>query len=378
MSPLVDASALAGSRDDVTVLDVRWRLGGPPGLDSYRSGHVPGAVFVDLDRDLSGPPGAGGRHPLPSAAAFQASMRAVGVGAGRPVIVYDDGDSVPAARAWWMLRYFGHDDVRVLDGGYRAWTDAGHKISTEESAVVPGDFIARSGGMPVLDASGAALLAGDGVLLDVRTPERYRGETEPVDPVAGHIPGAVNAPIAATANEDGTFKDPRALSALFTAAGLTPPITAAALTPPITAVALTPPTAITPPSAVGVYCGSGVTAARGVLALELASIPAALYVGSWSNWITDPTRPIARDLAFASTQVRDRRGEPRGPRRPPCVGCRVHTGTYAALGGHACPPARISAEIRCNAEEERPYTAALLPQCTNLPRCCGAAGHCGR
>ena len=279
MTPLVDASALAASLDHVMVLDVRWRLGGPPGIDSYRSGHVPGALFVDLGRDLSGPPGAGGRHPLPSAAAFQASMRAFGVGAGRPVVVYDDGDSVPAARAWWTLRYFGHDNVRVLDGGYQAWTDAGLKISTEVPAVVPGDFIARPGGMPVLDAAGAASRARHGVLLDVRTPERYRGESEPVDPVAGHIPGAVNAPIAATANEDGTFKDPSALSALFAAAGIAPPAPAAAGASP---------------AAVGVYCGSGVTAARGVLALELVGIPAALYVGSWSNWITDPTRPIAR------------------------------------------------------------------------------------
>jgi thiosulfate/3-mercaptopyruvate sulfurtransferase len=270
--PLVDAATLAGERADgvpLVILDVRWRLGGPPGIESYRSGHLPGAVYVDLDRDLSGLPGAGGRHPLPDVLAFQGAMRAAGVRDGRPVVVYDDGDSVPAARAWWTLRYFGHDDVRVLDGGYRAWTGSGLEVSKAEPAVAPGDFTARPGSMPVVDAAGAAALAQDGVLVDVRTPERYRGESEPVDPVAGHIPGAVNAPISDTGNPDGTFKDPADLAALFAELGATPSATA------------------------GAYCGSGVTAARGVLALSLADIPAALYVGSWSNWITDSSRPIA-------------------------------------------------------------------------------------
>ena len=286
---LIDAATLArellGDRPPV-VLDVRWRLAGPPGIDSYHAGHVPLAVFVDLDRDLSGTPGPGGRHPLPSAASFQTAMRAAGVRDGHPVVVYDDGDSVPAARAWWLLRYFGHDRIRVLDGGYRAWTEAGGSVTAADAlaAVPAGDFVARPGGMPVVDASGAAALARDGVLIDVRTPERYRGEHEPVDPVAGHIPGAVNVPVAETGNADGTFKEPAELAKLFASAGVSPPGAVGSGAVGSGAVGS---------GAVGAYCGSGVTAARGVLALALAGLPAALYVGSWSNWITDSSRPIA-------------------------------------------------------------------------------------
>jgi thiosulfate/3-mercaptopyruvate sulfurtransferase len=294
---LIDAAALAAelaSPAPPAVLDVRWRLGGPPGIDSYRADHIPGAVYADLDHDLSAPPGDGGRHPLPDAEAFQAAMRAAGVRDDGAVVVYDDGESVPAARAWWNLRYFGHQDVRVLDGGYRAWTAAALPVTPAVPAVPPGDLVARPGHMPVIDAAGAAALARDGVLLDVRAAERYRGETEPIDPVAGHVPGAVNAPIADTGNADGTFKDPAALTEVFAALGAVPGIStgasagAAAAAAAVGAVA---PAADTP--AVAAYCGSGVTAARGVLALALAGIPAALYVGSWSNWIADPSRPIA-------------------------------------------------------------------------------------
>jgi thiosulfate/3-mercaptopyruvate sulfurtransferase len=176
-----------------------------------------------------------------------------------------------AARGWWTLRYFGHPDVRVLDGGYRAWTEAGLPVTTDRPAPAPGDFTAEPGHMPVLDAAGAQATARDGLLLDARAGERYRGETEPVDPVAGHIPGAVSAPTAGNANPDGTFRDPAELAARFTALGA----------------------GTRPAVPVGAYCGSGVTAAHEVLALALAGIPAALYVGSWSDWITDPTRPIA-------------------------------------------------------------------------------------
>jgi thiosulfate/3-mercaptopyruvate sulfurtransferase len=249
------------------VLDARWRLAGPPGIDDYRAAHIPGAVYADLDRDLSGAPGPG-RHPLPSAEAFQASMRAAGVRDAVPVVVYDDGDARPAARAWWSLRYFGHAQVRVLDGGFPAWQRAGLPVSSEVPVVAAGDFTARPGGMPLADAAGAAALAESGVLIDVRAAERYRGETEPVDPVAGHIPGAVNIPIAETANPDGTFRSAAELAAAFAGLG-------------------------GGGSGVGAYCGSGVTAARGVLALAIAGIPAALYVGSWSDWISDPTRPVA-------------------------------------------------------------------------------------
>jgi thiosulfate/3-mercaptopyruvate sulfurtransferase len=284
---LVDAAGLAAelaSPVPPVVLDVRWRLGGPPGIDSYRAGHIPGAVHVDLDRDLSASPGDGGRHPLPSAEAFQAAMRALGVRNDSSVVVYDDGESVPAARAWWNLRYFGHQDVRVLDGGYRAWTAAGLPVTSAAEAGTsaaeagtPGDLTARPGHMPVVDADGAAALADDGLLIDVRAAERYRGETEPIDRVAGHIPGAVNTPIADTGNPDGTFKDPEVLAEVFAALGAIPGVPAEHGVAP----------------EVGAYCGSGVTAARGVLALALAGIPASLYVGSWSDWTADPSRPIA-------------------------------------------------------------------------------------
>ena len=271
---LVAAAALAAelARDPAPVLlDVRWRLGGPPGIDSYRQGHLPGAVFTDLDRDLSGPPGPAGRHPLPDPAVFQAAMRAAGVSRDRPVVVYDDGDATVAARGWWTLRYFGHRDVRVLDGGYRAWAGAGLAVTTAEPAPAPGDFTADPGHMPVLDAAGAQAAARTGLLLDARAGERYRGETEPVDPVAGHIPGAVSAPTAANVNPDGTFRDAAELAARFAA---------------LVAV----PGAGIP---VAAYCGSGVTAAHEVFALALAGIPAALYVGSWSSWVADPARPVA-------------------------------------------------------------------------------------
>src|ERR1700722_12970657 len=149
--PLITAAELAAGLRGTpppVVLDVRWRLGGPPGAESYRAGHIPGAVFADLDRDLAGPPGGpGGRHPLPEAGAFQAAMRRAGISAGRAVVVYDEADSTAAARAWWMLRYFGHHDVQVLDGGYRAWTAAGGAVSTSVPEPVRGSFTAVAGGM---------------------------------------------------------------------------------------------------------------------------------------------------------------------------------------------------------------------------------------
>ena len=182
------------------------------------------------------------------------------------MIVYDERDATAAARGWWLLRYYGHEDVRVLDGGYQAWLAAGLPVSAADPAGRPGDFTARPGHMPVLDAAGAESVARTGLLLDARAGERYRGEQEPIDPVAGHIPGAVSAPAVANVNPDGTFRTTAELTARFTALGAGP---------------------------VGAYCGSGVTAAHEVLALALAGLPAALYVGSWSNWITDPARPVA-------------------------------------------------------------------------------------
>jgi thiosulfate/3-mercaptopyruvate sulfurtransferase len=262
-------SPAAGRR--VTVLDVRWRLGGPPGRERYAAGHVPGAVFVALDTDLAARPGPGGRHPMPAAADFERSMRRAGVRDGGPVIVYDDADSTAAARAWWLLRYFGHPSVRVLDGGFLAWTAAGLPVERvlPPDPGRPGDFTARPGHLPLLDADGAAAAARGGILLDARAAERYRGETEPLDPVAGHIPGAVSAPTSENVNPDGTFRSAPELSARFRELGATPG------------------------RLVGAYCGSGVTAAHEVLALTLAGVPASLYLGSWSDWITDPGRPVA-------------------------------------------------------------------------------------
>jgi len=270
---LVSVASLAADLADEpgpVVLDVRWQLGGPPGIDSYRRGHLPTAVFTDLDRVLAGPPGPGGRHPLPELAAFQAAMRAAGVRQDRAVVVYDDGDSTIAARGWWTLRYYGHRNVRVLDGGYRAWVSAGLAVTQADPGPAPGDFTARPGHMPALDAAGAQVTALTGRLLDARSAERYRGETEPVDPVAGHIPGAVSAPTTGNVNADGTFAGAAELAARFAALGVTGD-----------------------GAAVGAYCGSGVTAAHEILALALAGVPAALYVGSWSNWVADPDRPVA-------------------------------------------------------------------------------------
>ncbi len=315
VEPTALAAALAVSPAPA-LLDIRWRLGGPPGLDRYREGHLPGARFVDLDRDLAGPPGVvggggpGGRHPLPEAGAFEAAMRRAGVDDGRPVVVYDENDSMAAARAWWLLRYFGHQQVQVLDGGYQAWLAADEPIETGPApAPPPGTFTARPGHLPLLDAAGAARIAREGVLLDARAAERYRGEVEPVDPVAGHIPDAVSAPTTENLGPGGRFLDPEALRARFAGLGVpaAPAAPAGAVAPAVPAAggaggapgdgALAgefPAGDVAAGRAVttGVYCGSGVTAAHEVLALSLAGIPAALYVGSWSDWITDPARPV--------------------------------------------------------------------------------------
>jgi thiosulfate/3-mercaptopyruvate sulfurtransferase len=264
-----ELSEAVAQGDRPTLLDVRWRLGGPPGIDSYRAGHLPGAVFLDLDRQLAGSPGDGGRHPLPATQDVEAALRGAGVTDGADVVVYDDADATIAARLWWMLRFYGHERVRVLDGGFRAWAAAGLPVSTQDEAATPGDFTAKPGQLPVLDAAGAAELARTGLLLDARAPARYRGETEPVDPVAGHIPGALSAPTAANVTSDGLFRPEPELRSRFESLG----------------VDATRP--------VGAYCGSGVTAAHEVLALALVGIPAALYVGSWSGWVSDPARPVA-------------------------------------------------------------------------------------
>lgn len=276
MYPLISPDELAQrlSRDQrpPALLDVRWRMAGPPGRDSYRIGHLPGAVFLDTDSDLAAQPGEDGRHPLPDAATWQETLRAAGVNDVDTVVVYDDSDGSVAARAWWLLRWSGHDAVAVLDGGFAAWQGGAYPVSDESEFPERGDIEVRAGSMPVLDAEGAAELAREGLLLDARAPERYAGEREPVDPRAGHIPGAVNAPFAAQTDTAGRWRDPAELAFRFRTLGLGPETSVAA------------------------YCGSGVTASSVVLALELAGRPepAALYAGSWSHWCGDPQRPVAR------------------------------------------------------------------------------------
>lgn len=295
--PLISATelaeALAGSQPPV-LIDVRWRLGGPPGIESYRAGHLPGAVYLDLDAQLAGAPGAGGRHPLPDTAAFECAMRAAGVGADSHVVVYDDADSTVAARPWWMLRYYGHERVRVLDGGFRAWKMAGLPVSTEDANPAPGDFTARAGQLPVVDADGAADLARTGVLLDARAPARYRGETEPIDPVAGHIPGALSAPTAENVTGGGLFRPVAELRARYANLGVKTPAgdesDGGGSSGGASGAAMDGDGSV---RQVGAYCGSGVTAAHEVLALALVGVPAALYVGSWSDWVTDAGRPVA-------------------------------------------------------------------------------------
>jgi thiosulfate/3-mercaptopyruvate sulfurtransferase len=264
MEPLISADELRALTPPPAILDVRWELGKPSQRRAYEEGHIPGAAFVDLESELSGAPGARGRHPLPDATAFQASMRAAGVFNDRAVVVYD---GIAAARAWWLLRYFGHRQVAVLDGGLAAWDGA---LASGSESPQPGDFTARPDAMPVLDARGAAEIATKGVLLDARAPERFRGELEPVDPVAGHIPGARNRPVTDNLGSDGRFRPPAELRAEFERLGAREGVP------------------------VGAYCGSGVAGAHEVLALELAGLRAALYAGSWSEWITDPRRPVER------------------------------------------------------------------------------------
>jgi thiosulfate/3-mercaptopyruvate sulfurtransferase len=276
-SPLMSAERLAELPEaELVILDVRWRLGGPPGRADYDAAHIPGAVFVDLDTELADPPGPGGRHPLPDPARLQAVLRRAGVRADTSVVAYDDGNGAVAARAWWLLRWAGMpaSRVAVLDGGWAAWVADGRPTTAEPAQPAAGDVVVRPGAMPVLDADEVAALARSGVLLDARAAPRYRGETEPVDPKAGHIPGARNLPATEITGRDGRVRAPAELAERFAARG------AAGATP------------------VAAYCGSGVNAAALVLAAEHAGLrspddPVALFPGSWSQWSSDPSRPVA-------------------------------------------------------------------------------------
>lgn len=274
-TPLVDVDWLVAHLHDpaVRVVDARWYLTGKRGADEYARGHVPGAVFADLHRDLAAPPGAGpGRHPLPEAAAFAAFLSRVGVGRGTLVVAYDDAGGAIAARLWWLLRYFGHGGGRVLDGGILAWTAAGHPLSTEVPVLAPAPALTLApGGAGVVDKHAVDHLRSSprAVILDARAADRYQGLSEPVDARPGHIPGARSAPYTGNLVEPGgRHLDHHALVARYEALG-----------------------ALSAESIV-CACGSGVTACHDLLALAvIGREDALLYEGSWSDWAADPTLP---------------------------------------------------------------------------------------
>ena len=274
MTILISAEQLADElsvRDDIRVIDVRWSLGGPPGLGEYLRGHIPAAAYADLDTELAlhGEP-TDGRHPLPTREQLQAAARRWGVNDGDTVVVYDGQGNFAAARAWWLLTDAGVSDVRLLDGALPAWVAAGFPLSDGPEQISAGSITLSSGRMPVLDADAAADTAVTGVLLDARAGARYRGETEPIDPRAGHIPGARSAPTTENVDADGRFLPPDVLRARFEALGA----------------------GGGEPAKVGVYCGSGVTAAHAAVALTLAGYQPVLYPGSWSQWSNLPDRPV--------------------------------------------------------------------------------------
>lgn len=262
--PLVDPSWLQEhlGEPDLALVDCRFVLGHPgAGERAWLAAHVPGAAFLDVDGDLSAPPGAGGRHPLPTAERFEEAARRAGIGAESRVVTYDDAGEGGAVRLWWLLRHFGHDDAGVLDGGLRAWREIGGELRAGPEQTAPGELVARRRGGDTVSAE--EIEARTGRLLDARAPERFRGEIEPVDPVAGHIPGAHNLPWTTLA-PDGRFLSPAQLRARL---GDQPFVA---------------------------YCGSGVTACTLLLAAELAGVEARLYPGSWSEW-SNSGRPVATD-----------------------------------------------------------------------------------
>ncbi|MEL4506235.1 sulfurtransferase [Luteococcus sp. H138] len=272
MNPLISAPELAellGGPTPPVVLDVHYQLGQPGwGREQYDAGHVPGAHFVDVETELSAhrPDGRGGRHPLPSAADFQSAMRRCGVTRTGVVVVLDQGSMLAAGRLWWLLRHHGQDYVRVLDGGMAAWLAGGGEVTTEPAPAGDGDFVAGPGRMPTVDADALPdELRRGRQLFDVRAPERYRGEAEPIDPVAGHIPGAQNLPASRLMSPEGGFLPVAELRRVL---------------------------AQVRPGDV-VSCGSGLTASQVALACEAAGTSAvAIYPGSWSDWITDPEHPV--------------------------------------------------------------------------------------
>lgn len=275
--PLITPQGLAASLGDqrLRVIDLRHDLMKPgAGRAAWQAGHVPGAIHLDLDLDLSGTRnGRNGRHPLPDPLDLAAHLGLAGIGDADRVVVYDDAGGAFAARLWWMLRWLGHQAVSVLDGGWQAWTVAGLPQSTEAAKPIATVFTPRAPQPWTVDASGlaAGLAAGSLLLVDARAPERFRGEVEPIDPVAGHIPGARNRFMRLNLDDDGCFKPAAALRAEFEALLAGRPV-----------------------AELVCQCGSGVTACHNLLALEVAGLPGArLYPGSWSEWCSDPARPVA-------------------------------------------------------------------------------------
>ncbi|MDM4142572.1 MULTISPECIES: sulfurtransferase [Mycobacterium] len=274
---LITAAELAdiiSAGEPVTILDVRWRVDDPDGRGAYLDGHIPGAVYVSLDDELSDHTVSGrGRHPLPSGRALEAAARRWGIPQGGSVVVYDDWNRAGSARAWWVLTAAGIDNVRILDGGLAAWSSAGHGLETGPVDPVPGNVTVPqddlyAGRRSTLTAERVA--EGGVTLLDARAPERYRGDVEPLDPVAGHIPGAKNLPSGSVLAADGTFLGDDALAQLLSEH------------------------AIERPDPVAAYCGSGVTATVTIAALAAMGREAALYPGSWSEWSSDPDHPVGR------------------------------------------------------------------------------------
>ncbi len=277
LTTLVSTADLAARLGDpaLVVVDVRHDLASPErwGEERYAQGHLPGARFAHLDRDLSAAKtGRNGRHPLPDAADAARVMGRLGIGGDSQVVAYDNGSGMFAVRLWWMLRWLGHDAVAVLDGGFDKWTREGRPVTPEVPVVVPQVFPLRRVA-PVLTVQelAGALPSGSLALVDARAAERYRGEVEPLDPVAGHIPGARNRPFAANLNPDLTFKPAAVLRAEFAELLGTTPL-----------------------DRVVHYCGSGVSACHNLLAMEIAGLPGTrLYPGSWSEWCADASRPVA-------------------------------------------------------------------------------------
>ena len=269
-SPIVSGTWLQANLGRVVVADVRWYLDGRSGRAAYEAGHIPGAVFVDLDRDLSAAPSAdGGRHPLPTPEGFASALGAAGIGDGCAVVAYDDASGMVAGRLWWMLRALG-EPVAVLDGGLAAWPGG---LSTEYPEVSPAHFTPRPWppeSFASISEVDAARRDRGAVVLDARSPERYRGEPNAIDPRLGHVPGAVSAPCAANLAPDGTLRSPDELRQSYAAVGADGDAEVVA------------------------YCGSGVSANLDLLALELAGLGGGrLFVGSWSAWGADEDRPVA-------------------------------------------------------------------------------------